>query len=355
MGIIIFKYMFFNNGLEVFLTSSFLVRKSRVNKIFLMIMFYPLMLISQDSLEDVIKECKGVVGVHALNVGSLKSFSLNEDEFFPMASTRKIVLAAIIFDLINKKKLYLEDTVFLTAYDIAPGSGILKNVIKQQGNKVYSIKDLMGYMMRDSDNTATQYLMDLCGGHGTFDTWLQEQGIHNIIFKTDIKTWLQRQAFKTIWYQEAQETILQSPDAPRYIKWLAYLCSFFPEPTAITFSDESTNIATPKALNMFLKECFDKDSRLIPNSEHQNILKTWMQECNTGKDRIKKYLPDCSVYHKTGTGVMGVCNNAGVIESNDKDTTIAMTIFIKDSMSRIPSLEENIANIARALYMELSK
>ena len=88
-----------------------------------------------------------------------------------------------------------------------------------------------------------------------------------------------------------------------------------------------------------------------PAKEHRDLLLSLMKRCETGKDRMPKYLPDATVYHKTGSGAMSICNDIGIIEEDSK-TTIA-SILIKNSTQPMPQLEETIAQIALQVHHSL--
>ena len=75
-----------------------------------------------------------------------------------------------------------------------------------------------------------------------------------------------------------------------------------------------------------------------------------MKACKMGPNRIPKHFPpDAVVMHKTGSGIVGICNDVGIIESPDK-APIAMSIFIKDSIKPMSELEGKIAQIAKVVH-----
>jgi beta-lactamase class A len=207
-------------------------------------------------------------------------------------------------------------------------------------------------MLCDSDNTAADRLTTLVGGYHATDTWLQANQIKNLSFGTDIRTWLMQHMIKTFRYTGTQQALLQEKKTPVLLKCAASFLALFPQPATIDFSDETTNLATPHAMTSFIKDCYEGKAPGMQQNEYRELLFQLMRKCRTGLNRIPKYLPSCTIAHKTGSGFMGICNDAGIIESKDKDP-IALTIFVKDSVLPMPELEETIARTARDIYHEL--
>ncbi len=87
-------------------------------------------------------------------------WSHNGDGKFQAASTVKIPIMVRIFHLIEAGDLALDDTFTLNRGDKAPGSGVLLHL---HGGIQVTLSDLLYLMMSISDNTATNYLIDLAG------------------------------------------------------------------------------------------------------------------------------------------------------------------------------------------------
>jgi beta-lactamase class A len=304
----------------------------------------------KEALKTYVKDFNGKIGICAINLGTRETIKYNADEFFPMASTRKIVLASYIFDQIDKKNLDLKQEVTIDSKDIVPGSGLIKEEFFNNKllTKKYSVESLLSLMMSDSDNTAADKLMALGGGHEAIDIWLRRNNVNDIRFETDLRTWLKKQAIKTLRYKEAQQAIAQSKQAPYIFKALSMIASILPEPKTIDFSDEITNIAKPEAFNSFLCKVYQGTAPGLQNKKHYELLLNFMSQCKTGQNRIPKELVNTTVFHKTGSGMVGICNDAGIVKTDHK--AVVITVFIKDSVNPLPQLEGAIANIALATY-----
>ena len=83
-----------------------------------------------------------------------------EDKLFPAASLAKIPLMCAVFLASSEGRLKLEQPVILRNRDKLAGSGILKDV---RPGTFFTVEKLIGLMIYDSDNTATNILTDLLG------------------------------------------------------------------------------------------------------------------------------------------------------------------------------------------------
>lgn len=99
---------------------------------------------------------------------------LGEQGRFTTASTIKLSLAATVMHQVESGTLSLEDVVTLQPADLVGGSGVLKNNPFPQDVTVGRMLDLM---ITVSDNTATNKLVDVVGGHGPINALSQDAGI----------------------------------------------------------------------------------------------------------------------------------------------------------------------------------
>ena len=114
------------------------------------------------SLESEVSNFKGeaAIIIEDLNMGW--RISLNKDKLFPSASLVKIPIMAACFYAAHEGRISLKDNLTLKASSKVPGSGFLKNMAV--GSK-FSVEKLIELMITESDNTATNMLIDLL----TFD------------------------------------------------------------------------------------------------------------------------------------------------------------------------------------------
>jgi beta-lactamase class A len=107
-----------------------------------------------------VRRFKGDSAVVIRDLSSGREFSYNKDKLFASASIVKIPIMAACFLAAEEGRLKLDDRVKLEDSDKISGSGILKNI--RAGN-YFSVEELIGLMIYDSDNTATNMLTTLVG------------------------------------------------------------------------------------------------------------------------------------------------------------------------------------------------
>lgn len=114
----------------------------------------------QGKIESGLRDAKGIwsVSVEDLNEGT--SFSLNGNELFYAASIIKVPIMAAVFAAAEKGSIHLGERLPLRRDDIVGGSGVLQFMSPGIELPIY---DLLTLMIIQSDNTATNMLMDLIG------------------------------------------------------------------------------------------------------------------------------------------------------------------------------------------------
>jgi beta-lactamase class A len=100
---------------------------------------------------------RGVVGYAVRNVDTGERLERRGDETFPTASLIKVAILVTLFDLIEQKKMALDDPLTVLAIDQVPGSGMLQFF---KPGATLTVGDAAWLMMGLSDNTATNLLLD---------------------------------------------------------------------------------------------------------------------------------------------------------------------------------------------------
>ncbi len=114
------------------------------------------------SLESEVSNFQGEAGIIIEDLNMGWKITLNNDKLFPSASVVKIPIMAACFYAAHEGKISLKDNLTLKASSKVPGSGVLKNTAV--GSK-FTVEKLIELMITESDNTATNMLIDLL----TFD------------------------------------------------------------------------------------------------------------------------------------------------------------------------------------------
>lgn len=113
------------------------------------------------ALTDIAERSDAIVGIAVKDLKSGETFSVNEKEIFPTASSIKIFVLAEVYRQADEGKFKLTDIKPLTPSSRVGGSGVLS--ILSERSVSMSIRDYCVLMMNLSDNTATNFLIDLVG------------------------------------------------------------------------------------------------------------------------------------------------------------------------------------------------
>jgi beta-lactamase class A len=115
----------------------------------------------QTALDRLAAAAPGVVGVGVVDLTSGERWSVNESLVFAQGSAIKIPLLIELFRRADAKELALTDRRTLTAADRTGGSSLLQYF--SDGGSAFSLHDLAVPMIVQSDNTATNMLIDAVG------------------------------------------------------------------------------------------------------------------------------------------------------------------------------------------------
>lgn len=133
----------------------------------------------QLNIESILKHADGhwAITVHDLqtNIG----FGLNEHERYKAQSMIKLPIMAAVFAAYEQGKLSLSELVPLKQEDIVGGAGVLQHL--SVGVKL-TIYDLITLMIIQSDNTATNMLVDLVGFEA-IETMMARIGMNQSCFR----------------------------------------------------------------------------------------------------------------------------------------------------------------------------
>jgi beta-lactamase class A len=104
----------------------------------------------------------GVLGVAAIDLATGRTISYNGGVSFPQASSIKVPILIQVFRAARAGEIRWEDSVTLREKDLAGGSGHLQERVKK-GPVTLTIRELARAMIEDSDNLATNKLIDMTG------------------------------------------------------------------------------------------------------------------------------------------------------------------------------------------------
>lgn len=115
----------------------------------------------QTALDRLAADAVGVVGVGVVDLTTRERWGVNETLVFAQGSAIKIPLVVELFRRADAKELALTDRRTLTAADRTGGSSLLQYF--SDGGSAFSLHDLAVPTIVQSDNTATNMLIDAVG------------------------------------------------------------------------------------------------------------------------------------------------------------------------------------------------
>jgi beta-lactamase class A len=222
-----------------------------------------------------------------------------QKDSFPAASLIKLPIAAVAFKAIKEKKLKLWETFTISAKDIADGSGVIKT---KRPPLVLSFKKLIELMIAQSDNTATNKIINILG-YDYINISFKQLGLKNTI--------LQRKMM----------------DFSRRRKGIEnYTCA--------------------ADITCLLEKIYNK--QLIDRRSSAMMLSFLLRQ--RMKDRIPRYLPrGVEVAHKTGLE-KGIVHDAGIIFSSKSDCIVCV---LTKGVKKYSKAKKFIANLSSLAYNNL--
>ncbi|PTQ13556.1 class A beta-lactamase [Sphingomonas oleivorans] len=244
-------------------------------------------------------ESGGRLGVFLLDSGSGPRFGYRARELFPMCSTFKFLLAAMILARVDRGKERLDRRIRFGPEAIvtyAPITG------KHVGGDGMSIAELCEATMTLSDNVAANLLLDTIGGPTALTAWLRTIG--------DKVTRLDR-----------NEPSLNEARA-----------------------GDPRDTTTPLAMLGNLRKLLIGRTLSAPS---RALLTSWMVGNRTGDRRLRAGLPSgWRVGDKTGTGENGTYNDIAIIWPPERPPLL-MTAYL--TQARPDRGDATLAEVARAM------
>ena len=270
-----------------------------------------------EQLQRIEAESGGVLGVSAINLDTGVSVGWRSKERFPIMSVYKLPIAIRALAMMEAGLLPYRKWYKLEPSDYSTGYSPLRDQFPD--GVVRTMGQLMELMVRDSDNTASDFLLGKVSGARTVSDLMDR------LTKGGIRV---------------DRTEKQMGED-------------FQRLGAKGFADDGRDSATPEAMTRLLLMV---ERRLLLLPKTHELLIEWMMRTPTGQNRIKALLPPgVRVWHKTGTGgtkdgVTLCTNDAGVMIPPDGKGRIALTVFLKLSTKDSATQERAIAETAQEVY-----
>jgi beta-lactamase class A len=260
--------------------------------------------------EEIARVTKGPVGAAAMLVETGELVVMNGKQQFPMQSVYKLPIGMAVLDQVDRGALKLDQEVKVTAEDLVPQP--LHSPIRNRFPRAVelSVRELLHFMMVDSDGSACDVLLKLIGGTEPATKYLRSLGVEGIVVATSEKEMSQN-------------------DDVQYRNW-----------------------STPEAM-VGLLQMLQKGQGLSTAS--RELVLDYMTKTETFPGRIKGRLPTgASVAHKTGSsgtknGLTRATNDVGLITLPDGNH-LAVAVFVSDTKADAATRDAVIAKITRAAW-----
>jgi beta-lactamase class A len=264
----------------------------------------------QKQLEQIAGAAKGRVGVAAVVLETGASASLDPHGHYPMQSVYKLPIGMAVMQQVDAGKIKLDQKVRVTTDDFIGRAAHSPIRDKYPNGIELSVSELLGWMLKESDGTASDVLMALAGGPSAIQAYLTDLKITEMIVLDTEKSF-------------SQDHSLQ------FRNW-----------------------ATPEAAVALLRALHERRGLSEPS---QALLLKLMTESTPGRRRLKGLLPRGTlVAHKTGTsgtenGVTAATNDIGIV-TLPNGQHLAIAVFVGDSPADQNTREEVIAKTAKAVW-----
>lgn len=251
----------------------------------------------QQRVKVEISQFKGEAGIVIKDLKTGWEFSYEKTKLFPSASLAKIPLMAACLLAADQGRIKLDRNIALKSSDKLTGSGVLKDM---PAGTTFSVERLVGLMIYDSDNTATNIVTNLFG-IDYLNNAFKGFGLKNTELSRKIADYQSR--------------------------------------------DKGIENYTTAADIAFLLEKIYRRTLGNKNVSDQCMRMLKLTRMN---DRIPKYLPpEIAVAHKTGLE-RGVCHDAGIVFTRKGDFIVV--VLTKHGNSNSTPSKEFIAKISLYAY-----
>jgi beta-lactamase class A len=262
-------------------------------------------------LERISLDAKGRVGAAATVLESGDSVSFHPHNRFPMQSVYKLPIGMAVLDRVDRGALAPDRNVRVDASDlVSPAQHSPIRNAHPRGGVEMSVRDLLRYMVAESDGSACDVLLRTIGGPERVMAYLRGLGLSGIAVAN------------------TEREMGRGNDV------------------------QYRNYASPSAMVALLRAL--QTGRGLSASSRALLLQL-MTETGTGVRRIKGLLPpETVVAHKTGSsgtvnGLTAATNDVGIVTLPD-GRHMAIAVFVSDSRADDAVRDAVIARIARALW-----
>lgn len=272
----------------------------------------------QTALNEFVEGKDANIGI-AVIIDGKDTVSVNGDKKFPMLSVYKFPIALALADKYRNKNMSFDRPIAILPEDLhidtwSPMTEkILASSVATPDTLKLLTKELLGYMLKQSDNNASDIILREIGGASAVQNYLERIGTEGV-------------------------NVQNSEDEMHIDNSLCY-------------SNSSTPIGMASLIDRFDREFTDSLSVEI---------KQMMETCDIGSSRLVKplLLTNAIIGHKTGTGFARsngrqmAINDVGYVHLPNGHIC-AVAVFIENSGYDIEQTEALIAEISRLILINV--
>jgi beta-lactamase class A len=303
-------------------------------------------------------------GIYVRHLGTGEEAAVRGDESFSSASVIKVPIMIRAFQLVDERKLDLDERVQIRRSDLRDGSGIFQ-YHDVGSNPTY--RDLITEMVITSDNTATDLLVRRIGGVEALNTWLAASGFAHTRMMNRGHEYRQKlltlinPEFATLTPEETTGLQYASQDSELFnlyadlftgprAKWVEAVRDPANRRTLAQYRNRLTvedraywlGDMTPRETGRLL-EAIERGT--LTSKASAAAMKTIMGRQQAGSRRLPHFL-DVPVAHKTGdSGV--IANDVGLVSA--RSGTVIISFFVNGITGPYAETEDRIGHVARQI------
>ncbi len=288
------------------------------------------------------KNFDGVAGLAAIDLDTGQRIVFHETEPFPMASVYKVPVGIAFLQRVDRGEVSLDTKVTLGPDDFHAGASIIADEAKGQPVTL-TLGELFTHMVRDSDNSAVDYL---------FAHYVAPKEVMKVLYAIGVRgVDVSRPEAMIIGQMLNEGDVIETRE--RYAKRVKSISTPEQVEGLKKFWRDTRDNATPIAMADLYAKLYRHQVGLKPASEE--LLLKAMRDAAAGPDRIRAGIPaDATLAHKTGT-MPGTLNDGGIITSPDGKHHIAIAVFTKWSQGTEPDRAKVVAQMTKAVYDDLTQ
>ena len=249
------------------------------------------------------------VGVSVLGIEKHFELSINGEKRLPMQSVFKFHIALAVLNLVDEKKLNLNQKILIKKTDLLENTWSPIREKYPNGNVELTLAEIIKYTVAQSDNNGCDLLLKLISGTKTVQNFMNKKGVKDFQIKYNEK--------------ECHEIL----------------------------DRQYQNYSSTNSIVILLKDF--QEGKIVSRSSTGFLMKI-MLETTTGTNRLTERLPKNSLAHKTGTsftidGFTAATNDMGIVTlPNGKH--YAICVFVSNSKESEEVNCKIIADVSKLIY-----